>query len=85
MAKREGWAWTIRAEVAKQLPVIPDELRTFCGDDWIYTWCVRFGRPWAKMIGVRLYHYVGASMGTKEGQPARETLDGEKKFYSSII
>lgn len=85
MSKREGWAWTIRAEVAKQMPDIPPELQTFCGDDWIYTWCERFGRPWAKMMGVRLYHYVGASMKTKEGQPARATLDREKSFFASVI
>jgi hypothetical protein len=85
MSRREGWAWTIRAEVAKQLPVIPEELRTFCGDDWIYTWCERFGRPWAKMMGVRLFHYIGGTLKTADGTKSRDSLESEKKAFCKAI
>lgn len=61
MSKREGWAWTIRASVAKNIPPIPEQLKTFCGDDWYWHHCYKLGRPWVKMINVLCYHFVGIS------------------------
>lgn len=86
LKRREGWAFTIRAEVAKQLPPIPvDQLKTFCGDDWIFTWCERIGRPWAKMMGVRCFHFIGSSMKTEAGGPARAMLKNEKSALLDLI
>lgn len=36
MGKREGWAFTIRKEITDRLPPIPPDLRTYCGDDFLY-------------------------------------------------
>lgn len=86
MRRRQGWAWTIRAEVARQIPPIPTEsLKTFCGDDWYYVWCNRLERPWAKVVGMRCFHYVGASMKAQQGQAARAMLKNEKRAFDSLI
>ena len=61
MGKREGWAWTIRTSILKDIPPIPDQLKTFCGDDWYWSRCKKLKRPWIKMIDVLCYHFVGIS------------------------
>lgn len=62
MSRREGWAWTIRSSAAKYIPPIPEELVTFCGDDWFWYYCkIKLNRPWLKMINNRCFHYVGVS------------------------
>lgn len=61
MNRREGWAWTIRSEIAKQIPSIPEELKTWCGDDWYWHHCTKLNRPWMKMINNKCFHFVGQS------------------------
>lgn len=61
MTKREGWAWTIRSEVAKLIDPIPEKLVTWCGDDWYWHHCHKLNRPWMKMSHNNIFHFVGAS------------------------
>lgn len=61
MRKREGWAWTIRSNMARIIPPIPDELKTWCGDDWYWHQCQSRGHYWIKMLNNRCFHYVGQS------------------------
>jgi GT2 family glycosyltransferase len=82
MKKREGWAWTIRAEVAKKIPPIPQELKTFCGDDWYWQYCRRLSRPWYKIIGLSCFHYIGVSV--KQNQ-VRQDLIHEKRMLSGLL
>ena len=82
MDRREGWAWTIRSSVAKQIPQIPPELKTWCGDDWMFRHCMKLGRPWAKMINNFCYHYVG---GSNVKMNVRKDLRREKNIFKELI
>lgn len=62
MRKREGWAFTIRRTLLDQIPPIPEELRTFCGDDWFWTWTHKKEFYWYKDTSNIVYHKVGASV-----------------------
>jgi len=61
MGRREGWAWTIRSNMARIIPPIPDELKTWCGDDWYWHQCQSRGHYWIKMLNNRCFHYIGQS------------------------
>jgi len=83
MTRREGWAWTIRSEVAKLIDPIPEQLVTWCGDDWYWRHCHKLNRPWMKMMNNHIFHFIGQShlmlnpnRDTKsEIKEAREILD----------
>jgi len=82
MKKREGWAWTIRASLARTIPPIPGEMKTFCGDDWYWHRCRAQGRPWMKMINNRCFHYVGQSTVLMD---VRKDLRVEKSIMSTLL
>ena len=79
MAKREGWAFSIRAEIAKKMPAIPNKLKTFCGDDWIFHHC----QPWYKMTTNPIRHLVGGSM-RDAGSPRPDMLK-EKRIFAELM
>lgn len=85
MSKREGWAFTIRNSLLEQLPLIPDELFIFCGDDWIWTWAHELKFIWAKDISNVIYHQIGGSLRRKENKHLRALLKKEKREYSQLI
>lgn len=80
MNRREGWAWTIRTSVAKEVPPIPDKLKTFCGDDWYWLHCHKINRPWMKMINNQCYHYVSQSVNIT---PYKHDLKKEKELFTA--
>lgn len=83
MQRREGWAMTIRRDLLDSIPPIPESLRTFCGDDWLWYWSHRLGWSWVKDLSNVIYHKVGASMA--ENPEIRETLKAEKAEFARII
>lgn len=82
MDKREGWAWTIRSVVAQSIPPIPEELKTWFGDDWYWTYCHKMKRPWIKMINTWCYHYVGQSNKIVD---VHKDLKNEREIFKSKI
>ena len=82
MSKREGWAWTIRSDVARIIPFIPNSLKTFCGDDWYWHHCRKLGRPWIKMVGCLCYHYIGQSVSIMN---VRQDLRTEIRCLNSLL
>lgn len=82
MAKREGWAFTLRASVARRLPEIPVQLRTFCGDDWLMIHCKKLGHPWYRMVNNRCFHHVG---GTVRNSGLRGDLEAEKRTMNLLL
>lgn len=82
MSKREGWAFTIRSSVAKQIPPIPTKLQTWCGDDWIWRHCYKIGRPWLKMVNNKCFHFVGQSCKLAD---KRKDLTAEKSIFKTLL
>lgn len=82
MQRREGWAWTIRSEVAKKIPPIPGDLKTFCGDDWYWYHCHKMNRPWMKMTTNYCYHYGSQSVNLIG---AGKDLRSEKNIFSTYL
>jgi len=62
MKKREGWAFSFRWPLLMMIPSIPDELTTFCGDDWFWVHTHMEGFRWYKDTGNIIYHEVGAAV-----------------------
>jgi len=81
MYRREGWAYTMRREFFAQLKPIPKELKTFCGDDWIFLEAMRLGYRWIKMMHNPIYHYVGATVGHTE---SNKSLDVDKRMFYKL-
>jgi len=81
MKKREGWAWTIRGSIAEKVPPIPQEIATFCGDDWYWFKTARLGIPWMKMKNTWCFHYVGRSMKITS---RRQDLSADKAMFKFL-
>jgi Predicted glycosyltransferases len=81
MGRREGWAWTIRSEMANKVPPIPQTLETFFGDDWYWNHCNIAERPWYRMMTVWCYHFVGKTV-TESG--VRDNLENERIISDNL-
>jgi len=65
MGKREGWAFTIRKEIIDKINLIPPELKTYCGDDYLYFMTREVLKYKAgKIMNNSLYHFGGMTVGT---------------------
>jgi len=63
MGKREGWAWTARADFIKNIPPIPDFLRTYYGDDYIFYVARKiYTYNCLKMTNNYIYHYKNVTV-----------------------
>ena len=82
MTKREGWAFTIKKSLLDQIPPIPAQLKTFCGDDWFWHYTHKKGLFWYKHIGNCIFHHVGAAV-RKLG--VRKNMNAEKRIFRGII
>lgn len=79
MKHREGWAFTMRSEVARRILPFPQGLRTFCGDDWIWH---KGGMPWLRVMAARCFHYKGVAV-KKLG--VRQNLKGERRLLNKFL
>lgn len=81
MYKREGWAFTMRREFFDKMKPIPKELKTFCGDDWIFLEAMHLGYKWVKLMHNPIYHYVGATVKYTE---SNKSLDADKLMFTKL-
>lgn len=79
MENREGWAYTIRTDVLRQVPPFPVDMKTFFGDDWLWKFTRLQGYGWWKVQGCRVYHYQGV---TTRRTGIRSSLREEKKVFN---
>jgi GT2 family glycosyltransferase len=63
IGKREGWAYTIRASIAKNIHPIPSFLRIYCGDDYMFYWVRRLGYLCIKITNNLIFHFGGKTVG----------------------
>jgi len=62
IGKREGWAFTIRKSVADQFDPIPEKLKTYCGDDYLFHNVRQLGYKIVKMTNNYIFHYGGTTV-----------------------
>jgi len=75
----EGWAFTIKKEILNGSFPMPEGMRTFAGDNWLWWYSYRkFNMFWYKDMENRIFHHVGSSM-TKR---IKNDLKKEKKICS---
>jgi GT2 family glycosyltransferase len=55
---KQGWDFTIRAELYKK---IPDEIKVYCGDDWIFHNIYEAGYVGCMAVSSPIIHYQGKS------------------------
>jgi len=75
LTRREGWAFTIKKEAYK---MIPSELFTFYGDDWLFKHMLKAGFKGYKITNCLIYHYIGLS------NTGKEQMHSEGKIYKKM-
>ena len=83
MRRREGWAFTIRNELRKQLPLIPKELFVFMGDNWLWCWTYELNFVWRKDFSTTIYHRIGGAL--RENRELRALLRDEKRICVQML
>lgn len=84
MPRREGWAFTIRKWVWDRIKPIPEELTTFCGDDWIWHWSHVLGFYWKYNIDTSVYHYGSTTVRTLDAEGVPLLKEEKRKFIKLI-
>jgi hypothetical protein len=84
MARREGWAFTIRKWLWDKIKPIPQDLTTFCGDDWLWHWTHRKGFIWRYNLKTKVYHYGSTTVRTLNGEGV-PLLKHEKRLFMEHI
>lgn len=64
---REGWAFSLRRDVWQRSEPMPDNIRTFFGDDYWFERVHACGYRWLKMIDNRIFHFVSQSLYESKG------------------
>lgn len=57
MKKREGWCFSIKKELTDKIPPIPNKLKIYCGDDYLFFYCNLLGYVPIKILNNYLFHY----------------------------
>lgn len=86
MKKREGWAYTIRKELANKIKPIPKRFKIYCGDDYLFFWTRKLGYKTIKILNNYLYHYGNktTSKDFQRGSLRRYEKKLLRKYYNSL-
>jgi len=68
-ACRQGWDYTIRRDA---YVLIPDEMKIYFGDDWLYANVYDSGGDAAIILNSPIIHYLGMSIKSLHGNPYHE-------------
>jgi len=81
-----GCAFTIRKEVTDKMVPIPEELKTYCGDDYLALNTFRLGYKNAIMTNNFVFHYGGRTVHEVYGTDKRKTPRiNEKEIFKSYM
>ena len=81
--KREGWAFTIRKSVADQFDPIPKDLKTYCGDDYLFYNVRGLGYKIVKMSNNFIFHYGSVTV-LKVWSDKKTSRKKEKEIWKGI-
>jgi hypothetical protein len=62
MGKREGWCWIARKSFLNKVKPIPNFLRTYCGDDYIFFNARILNFQVLKMMNNYIHHFGGGTI-----------------------
>ncbi|HRR48550.1 MAG TPA: glycosyltransferase [Bacteroidales bacterium] len=82
LERREGWAFTIRKEIVTKIGYIPDSLKTFCGDDYLFMASKKAGFKNVKILNSNIFHVISATL--KYDQAWKDRLKQEKSIWNRI-
>jgi GT2 family glycosyltransferase len=80
LPKREGWASTYRSSFLKRIKLIPDFLRVYYGDDYLFQCAKLLGYDCLKISNNLIYHYRGKTVSQVIEAPI-QTMNNEKILW----
>jgi len=84
LGTREGWAFTIRSEIAKRALPIPETLFMFFGDDYLFHFARSLGYKIVKVLNNEIVHLKETTVRKVLGKKYQDTLDKEGKEWRKI-
>jgi len=85
LGKREGWAFTIRTEIAKKSYPIPSKLKMFFGDDYLFGNTREQEFEIVKMVTNPIYHYGSITLASNLGDvKSIKLLKEERKIWEEM-
>ena len=85
LARREGWAYTIRTSVARECYPIPTNLKLFFGDDYLFGKTRELGYTVVKMVTNPIYHYGSITLSATLGDSKTlQSLKDERKIWEGM-
>jgi GT2 family glycosyltransferase len=81
---REGWAFTIRTNIARDCYPIPSELRMFYGDDYLFEYTRKRKFGVVRMLTNTIYHYKSVTVSVSLGDSSWGILQQERKVWNKI-
>ncbi len=78
---RRGCAFCIHKKILNIIPPIPDDLKIFCGDDWIFNCARVFNFDCIEMSDNPIFHHLGATTRTFPLTKIRNIREREKQIY----
>lgn len=85
MKKREGWAFTIKKEIIDKIKLIPNELKFFCGDDYLFYMTKYLNYKIMKMTNNQIYHWKNQTLKSEIPNWKQNELKKEKMLYKKWI
>lgn len=78
----EDLVFVLRSEFLRDLPMVPQELTTFFGTKWIWTWTSQIWmRSWVKVNNALAFLNNGPIVNAKN----KELWKGEKKIFDTLV
>ena len=74
--RRIGWAFTINKNFISKIPLMPDSMSIFFGDDWIWHFT---GGLWVKDNDNVIFHTIGRT--TRKHKDLRARYSSDKKVF----
>ena len=75
LEQREGWAFTIRKEIISTYGYIPNRIKYFYGDDYLFLSSKKMNYKNVKITNNTIFHYGGATIGNATKQKPLLTKD----------
>lgn len=80
MRRRVGWAFTINRDFVKNIPLMPESMTIFFGDDWIWHFT---DQKWVKDNSNLIFHSIGKT--TRKHKDLRARYRSDKQIFTFML